>query len=131
MTGKIDKVLKVGNSIVIADYKTNSSANAKPVQLHLYKYLYSGAGDYPAEIIRGAFYYIYLRKNPVGENSVKTNKCHFVRDSDYNKKMVELKNTFEQILFGDPKLFLKKNETKCERCPYNLLCQRLDYEISL
>jgi len=129
IVGKIDKVLRVGNSLVVVDYKTNSSADSDPLQLHLYRYLYSNAGDHPPESIKGAFYYVYLRENPVGENPIRTHKCHFVRDSDYNTKMVELRGALEQLLFGDPKIFLEKNESKCERCPFSLLCQRLDYEI--
>ncbi|MBN2121540.1 hypothetical protein JW721_00575 [Candidatus Micrarchaeota archaeon] len=52
-----------------------------------------------------------------------------MRGSDYEAKLGEICDSLDKIVFGDPKLLLEKGE-KCEFCPFGVMCERLDYEVS-
>jgi len=128
--GLIDKIVAIGNITVIIDYKTNSTPNADPAQLHLYRYLYSINNSIPLNSIKTFFYYVYLRNNPINgaENPIEY-QLKGVMDSQYEEKLERIRSAVDQIAFGDPQIFFEKNETKCARCPFSIMCRRLDWEM--
>jgi len=124
--GKIDKVVKMDDKILVIDYKTGSSSD--PLQLHLYKYMYSKQHNIPLENIKGVFYHVFDRSIPL-KDAERTFRCKRIRDSQTLDKLEEMKLTVNEMLFGDPKIFLQKNENSCRGCPFQQICMRLDYEV--
>ncbi|MBD3389915.1 AAA family ATPase [Candidatus Micrarchaeota archaeon] len=125
--GVLDKVISSEGKHYVIDYKTSKSKNDIPLQLHLYRYMYSTVSEVPPEDVSPVFYYVYLLENPI-VGSERTFDIKKVRDSQYAEKLDEFRKNLDKIVFGEPMCFLEKGE-KCDYCPFEILCERLDHEL--
>lgn len=130
--GYVDKIVKCKDNHIVIDYKTSKTADSNNMQLHLYRYLYTNKKDIPLENVSTYFYYLCLRDNPIvgSENEYKW-EVKGVMASKYEEKINLIKEGIKEIKFGPPEKLLEKNENKCYNCPYSILCDRLDWEMSI
>ncbi|MCX6771523.1 MAG: ATP-dependent DNA helicase [Candidatus Micrarchaeota archaeon] len=128
--GYVDKVIEVGEKIVIVDYKTSRGGKADGNQLQLYRYLYSKEKEIKdIESILPYFYFVYVRENPVkSEDTQPGYTIASAQSSKYEEKLQEMRDAVEKIALGDPMVFLDKNEKCCDRCSAKLMCERLEWE---